>query len=179
MAQAQPNKMAVAASVAIPVEATLAYIGIGANLGDAAANVAHAFDALAALSDTRLVTRSDLYRSTPIDADGDDYINAVACIETRLAPTALLAALLAIERLQGRARSYRNAPRPLDLDILLFGALQLQTAALTIPHPRITQRAFVLIPLLQIAPAIMIPGMGAAQGFVQAVAGQAIVRVAL
>ena len=171
--------MAVAASVAAPVAATLAYIGIGANLGDAATNVAQAFAALAALPDTRLVARSDLYRSAPIDADGDDYINAVACIETRLAPTALLAALLAIEQMQGRARSYRNAPRPLDLDILLFGALQLQTAALTVPHPRMTQRAFVLIPLLQIAPAIGIPGIGPAQGFVKAVAGQAIVRVAL
>ena len=171
--------MAVAASVATPVEATLAYIGIGANLGDAAANVAQAFAALAALPDTRLVARSDLYRSAPIDADGDDYLNAVAGIETRLAPTVLLAALQAIEQMQGRVRSYRNAPRPLDLDILLFGALQLQTAALTIPHPRMTQRAFVLIPLLQIAPAIKIPGMGAAQGFVQAVAGQAIARLAL
>ena len=171
--------MIAAASTPAPVAAHQAYIGIGANLGDAQGNVAHAFAALAALPDSRLLARSDLYRSAPVDADGDDYINAVACIETRLAPAALLEALLAIEQAQGRARTYRNAPRPLDLDILLFDALQLQTPALTIPHPRLTQRAFTLVPLLQIAPAIAIPGMGPAREFLQAVAGQAIARVSL
>lgn len=165
------------ASLAATAPPTLAYIGIGANLGDALRNVAQAFTALATLPATRIVARSSLYRTAPVDADGDDFINAVACIETRLTPTALLAALLAIEQAQGRARTYRNAPRPLDLDILLFGTQQLQTAALTIPHPRLTQRAFVLIPLLQIAPSIDIPGMGPAQTFAPAVAGQAIREV--
>ena len=159
--------------------AHLAYIGIGANLGDAQGNVAQAFTALAALPESQLVERSDLYRTAPVDADGDDYINAVACIETRLAPAALLDALLAIEQVLGRARTYRNAPRPLDLDILLFDALQLQTPALTIPHPRLTQRAFTLVPLLQIAPAIEIPGLGPARGFLAAVGGQAIARLTL
>lgn len=168
---------ALAGSAAAPGAPNLAYIGIGANLGDARANVEHAFRALAALPTTRLLACSSLYCSAPVDADGDDYINAAACIDTMLSPSALLDALLAIEQVQGRARSYRNAPRPLDLDILLFGTLQLHTAALTIPHPRLTQRAFVLLPLLELAPSIEIPGLGAAQAFVAAVAGQVIRKV--
>ena len=139
---------------------TLAYIGIGANLGDAQTNVDHAFAALAALPQTRLLECSALFRTTPVDADGDDYINAVACIETTLPAPELLAVLLATELAQGRLRTYRNAPRPLDLDILLYGQARIDTPALTIPHPRLTQRAFALIPLLQIAPMISIPGLG-------------------
>ena len=177
MHPAAPNKM----PAAVPIQATaapqLAYIGIGANLGDALENVEAAFTALGALQTTRLVARSSLFRTAPVDADGGDYINAVACIETMLTPVALLEALLAIEQAQGRTRSYRNAPRPLDLDILLYGTLQLQSATLTIPHPRLTERAFVLVPLLQIAPMIDIPGMGAANVFAPAVAGQAICQV--
>lgn len=170
------------ASLPIPAPAdapALAYIGIGANLGNALATVELAFAALAALPTTRMVARSAMFCTAPVDADGDDYINAVACIETRLTPVALLDALLAIEQHQGRTRSYRNAPRRLDLDILLFGNLQLHTAALTIPHPRLTQRAFALIPLLQIAPVVDIPGMGPAQAFVHTVAGQSIRRIAV
>ncbi len=160
-----------------PAVPALAYLGIGANLGDARANVEQAFAALAALSDTRLVERSSLFRTAPVDADGGDYINAVACIETHLAPAALLAALQAIEQDHGRVRSYRNAPRLLDLDILLYGQQQIETPELTIPHPRLTQRAFVLIPLLQIAPMIRIPGKGPAHGFAPGVADQAIARL--
>lgn len=165
------------ASIAAPAPPHLAYIGIGANLGDALDNVEQAFTALAALPTTLIVARSSLYRTAPVDADGDDYINAVACIETLLTATALLDALLAIEQARGRKRSYRNAPRPLDLDILLFDTLQLQTATLTIPHPRLTQRAFVLMPLLEITPSIEIPGMGSAQAFVALLAGQAIRKI--
>ncbi|MBC7514754.1 MAG: 2-amino-4-hydroxy-6-hydroxymethyldihydropteridine diphosphokinase [Herminiimonas sp.] len=165
------------ASIPAPAPPQLAYIGIGANLGDALDNVAQAFTALATLPTTRITTRSSLYRTAPVDADGDDYINAVACIETLLTPTALLDALLAIEQVRGRTRSYRNAPRPLDLDILLFGVLQLQTEMLTIPHPRLTQRAFVLVPLLEIAPAIDIPGLGPARAFAPMLAGQAIRKI--
>lgn len=171
--------MQAAASIPQPTAAALAYVGIGANLGDAQRNVEQAFIALAALPATRLVARSSLYRTAPVDADGGDYINAVACIETLLRPPALLEALLAIEQAQGRARSHRNAPRPLDLDVLLFGTLQLQTPALTIPHPRLTQRAFVLVPLLEIAPTIEIPGLGPARAFAPAVVGQAIRKVAV
>ncbi len=169
--------MQAAASSLAPALPTRAYIGIGANLGDALGNVEQAFTGLAALPATRVVARSSLYRTAPVDADGDDYINAVACIETMMTPPALLDALLAIEQAQGRARSYRNAPRPLDLDILLFGTLQLQTAALTIPHPRLTHRAFVLVPLLEIAPAIDIPDLGPARAFAPAVCGQEIRKI--
>lgn len=154
------------------------YIGIGANLGDAQATVEAAFDRLHALPGTRLVERSSLFGTAPVDADGEDYVNAVACIETRLDPTDLLTALLAIEQDQGRQRSYRNAPRTLDLDILLYGQQVLQTPFLTLPHPRLTQRAFALIPLLQLAPMIKIPGLGPAHAYVPGVAGQRIWKIA-
>lgn len=167
-----------AAAAPVTQATVTAYIGIGANLGDAVANVDAAFAALAGLPETRLLERSSLFRTAPVDADGDDYVNAVACIATSLAPQPLLDALLGIEQRQGRLRTYRNAPRPLDLDILLFGQQTIRTPALTIPHPRLTQRAFALIPLLQIAPMIAIPGLGPAHAFAPAVAGQAINRIA-
>ena len=156
---------------------TRAYIGIGANLGDARTNVMAAIAALDALPHTRVVEHSSLFRTAPIDADGDDYVNAVACIETALQPEPLLQALLEVETGQGRLRSYRNAPRPLDLDILLYGQRTLQSPTLTIPHPRLTERAFVLIPLLQIAPLITIPGLGPAHAFAPSVVGQPISRI--
>jgi 2-amino-4-hydroxy-6-hydroxymethyldihydropteridine diphosphokinase len=162
------------AAATAPAQRSLAYIGIGANLGDARTNVEAACTALAALPQTRLHACSTLFRSAPVDADGDDYVNAVACIDTALAPAALLAALLAIEVQHGRVRSYRNAPRTLDLDILLYGQQQLATPTLTIPHPRLTERAFALIPLLQLAPGITIPGRGPAHAFAPGVAGQQI-----
>ena len=158
--------------------ASRAYIGIGANLGDAQANVEAALTALSRLPQTRLVERSSLFRTAPIDAEGDDYVNAVAAVDTTLPPEALLDALLALEQAQGRIRSGHNAPRPLDLDILLYGRLTLQTPRLTVPHPRLTRRAFTLIPLLQVAPLIDIPGLGPAHAFMPDVAGQAIRRIA-
>lgn len=156
---------------------TRAYIGIGANLGDAQSNVEQAILSLAALPGTRLVERSALFRTAPIDADGDHYVNAVAGIDTVLPPAQLLHALLALEQEQGRLRTYRNAPRPLDLDILLYGQESMQSDTLTIPHPRLTQRAFALLPLLQIAPMITIPGHGPAHAFAPGVADQVISRI--
>ena len=156
---------------------TIAYIGIGANLGDARANVEDALARLGALPATTLLRRSSSYRSAPIDSSGDDYINAVACIDTTLAAADLLAALQTIELSHGRERPWRNAPRTLDLDILLYGDAVIDSAALRVPHPRMHERAFVLAPLLEIAPDIELPGRGPARQFVAAVAGQAISRI--
>jgi 2-amino-4-hydroxy-6-hydroxymethyldihydropteridine diphosphokinase len=154
-----------------------AYVGIGANLGDARASVENAFQQLAALPDTRLTGQSSLFRTAPIDAGGDDYVNAVVRIETPLPADELLKKLQEIEHASGRVRSVINAPRTLDLDILLYGTLKISSESLTVPHPRLTQRAFVLIPLLQIDPLIAIPGKGPAHEYVQAVAGQVICRI--
>lgn len=156
---------------------TACYIGIGSNLGDARGTVERAIERLAQLQDTKLDAQSSLFRTAPIDAGGDDYINAVARIDTQLEPERLLRELQAIEQDSGRERPYRNAPRTLDLDILLYGAQTISTESLQIPHPRMTQRAFVLIPLLQIDPSITIPGYGAAHALVPGVAGQAIQKI--
>jgi 2-amino-4-hydroxy-6-hydroxymethyldihydropteridine diphosphokinase len=155
----------------------LAYIGIGSNLGDAQGNVQRAILRLARLPDTRLSGQSSLFHTAPIDAGGDDYINAVACVDTRLTAPQLLEQLQAIEQDFGRERPFPNAPRTLDLDILLFGQQTIRTQSLTVPHPRMTERAFALIPLLQIDPFIAIPGKGPAHSFVAGVAGQAIQKL--
>jgi 2-amino-4-hydroxy-6-hydroxymethyldihydropteridine diphosphokinase len=154
------------------------YIGIGANLGDALSTVQDVFRALDKIPGCRLKECSSLFRSAPINADGDDYINAVASIDTSLAPDALLDALQILEKDEGRVRSYANAPRTLDLDILLYGNQIIQTETLTVPHPRMAERAFVLIPLLQLAPAVNIPGLGEANTFLTSVAAQKIHAVA-
>jgi 2-amino-4-hydroxy-6-hydroxymethyldihydropteridine diphosphokinase len=153
------------------------YIGVGANLGDARDNVQRAIQQLGQLPHTRLIAQSDLFRTAPIDADGDDYINAVVCIETRQDPADLLQSLQTIEHEFGRERAYPNAPRTLDLDLLLYGQQTVRSEALTVPHPRIAQRAFVLIPLLQLDPLISIPGHGPAHILVPGVAGQAIQKI--
>lgn len=132
--------------------AVLAYIGVGANLGDARATVLQALQDLAALPGTKLLRRSALYRSAPVEAAGPDFINAVAEVATSLRPQQLLSELQQLEQAAGRLRPYRNAPRTLDLDILLYGDLQLDSPVLTIPHPRMYERAFVLVPLAEIAP---------------------------
>lgn len=143
------------------MSAITAYVGLGSNLQKPAAQLRSGFAGLAALPTTRVVQHSSLYRSAPVGyADQPDFVNAVAEIETGLAPQVLLAALLEIERNHGRLREFQNAPRTLDLDILLYGELQLREAGLTIPHPRMHERAFVLVPLAEIAPRIVIPGMG-------------------
>jgi 2-amino-4-hydroxy-6-hydroxymethyldihydropteridine diphosphokinase len=156
---------------------TIAYIGIGANLGDARGNVADACARLQRLPGCTLMATSSLYRTAPVDASGDDYINAVARIATTMSAMALLAALHDIEQAHGRERPYRNAPRTLDLDLLLYGDAIIDSAALTVPHPRMTERAFVLVPLLELAPAIHIPGRGPAQNYLPAVADQGIAPV--
>ncbi|HJW57464.1 MAG TPA: 2-amino-4-hydroxy-6-hydroxymethyldihydropteridine diphosphokinase [Burkholderiaceae bacterium] len=155
-----------------------AYIGIGANLGDAHGAVRNAIAQLGQLRATRLTAQSSLFCSAPIDAQGNDYINAVARIDTQLSALQLLHQLQALEHAAGRERPYPNAPRTLDLDLLLYGAQQISSSALIVPHPRMTQRAFVLIPLLQIDPLIAIPGSGPAHWFVPALADQAIRKVA-
>lgn len=157
----------------IPSEAqpVTAYIALGANLGDACGTVRQAVQALGTLPQTRLVRSSSLYRTAPIDSSGPDYINAVAEIATGLSPQALLTELQRLELAAGRERPYRNAPRTLDLDILLYDDIALDTPMLTIPHPRMQDRAFVLLPLAEIAPA----RVGA--DLLQAVANQAVKRL--
>lgn len=131
------------------------FIGLGANLGDAQATVNAAITQIAALPQTRLLRQSSLYKTAPVDAGGDDYINAVVAIATALSPLDLLHSLQHLEHHAGRQRPYWNAPRTLDIDILLYGDLRLESPELTLPHPRMGQRAFVLLPLAQIAPGLV------------------------
>jgi 2-amino-4-hydroxy-6-hydroxymethyldihydropteridine diphosphokinase len=145
-----------------------AYIGLGANLGDSRAMVLQALNALADLDGLALTRQSSLYGSAPLDAGGDDYVNAVAQVQTRLKPHALLAHLHTIEDAAGRRRPFRNAPRTLDLDILLYDGLELNDPDLVIPHPRMWLRAFVLRPLAEIAP------QRVSQQQLQAVADQSV-----
>ena len=151
-----------------------AYVGIGANLGDPAQTVRSAIAALQGLAHTRLSASSSLFASAPIDADGSDFVNAVARIDTGLAAETLLSELQKIEQAFGRERPFRNAPRTLDLDLLLYGQAQIQSSSLEVPHPRMTGRAFVLKPLLELDAAIHIPGMGQAQDFLNSVQDQRI-----
>jgi 2-amino-4-hydroxy-6-hydroxymethyldihydropteridine diphosphokinase len=137
-----------------------AFIGVGANLGDARATVQAALQALAGMAHTRLVAQSSLYRSAPVQAAGDDFVNAVAELRTNLAALELLHALQGIETMHGRERSHRNAPRTLDLDLLLYGELRLRSAELVLPHPRAHLRAFVLLPLAELDRSLRIPGLG-------------------
>ncbi|MGV3740953.1 MAG: 2-amino-4-hydroxy-6-hydroxymethyldihydropteridine diphosphokinase [Burkholderiaceae bacterium] len=151
-----------------------AYIGIGSNLGDSRTNVESAIRALDQMPASRVSARSSLFRTAPVDAGGDDYVNAVAQLETELSSQDLLDALLSVERAFGRERPFQNAPRTLDLDLLLYGNQTITMPSLQVPHPRMTQRAFVLIPLLEIDPFIAIPGKGPAHQFIPGVANQAI-----
>jgi 2-amino-4-hydroxy-6-hydroxymethyldihydropteridine diphosphokinase len=141
----------------------IAFVGLGSNLADPVEQVTHALAALDSLPQTRVLRRSSLYRSAPVGyLDQPDFINAVAQLETQLAPRALLDALLALEHECGRTREFRNAPRTLDLDVLLYDDLVHHEHGLTVPHPQMHLRAFVLQPLLEIAPDCVIPGVGAA-----------------
>lgn len=155
----------------------LAYIGIGGNLGEARDTVEQAITRLAALPQSRLLRTSSLYRTAPVDSSGDDYINAVAQLATTLSPLDLLHALQRIELEHGRQRPYRNAPRTLDLDVLLYDDQIIVSDELSVPHPRMAQRAFVLAPLLEIDPAIVIPGAGAAHDCLARISGQAISKL--
>ena len=130
----------------------LAYVGLGANLGDARAQLQDAIRGLRQLPRTEVLQVSSCYRTAPVDASGPDYLNAVAELRTELAPLELLRALQTLEQAAGRERPYRNAPRTLDLDVLLYSALNQDDPVLTLPHPRMRERAFVLVPLAEIAP---------------------------
>ena len=138
-----------------------AFVGIGANLGDAAAQVRAAIEALAAQPGTSLVASSSLYRTAPVGfAAQPDFVNAAVILATSLDPRALLETLLAIERGFGRVRAFRDAPRTLDLDLLLYEDLVLEDDDLTIPHPELPRRSFVLVPLVELDPMLVHPGTG-------------------
>jgi len=157
----------------------VAFIGIGSNLDGPQARVRRAFDALDALPGSRVTGRSPLYRSAPLGGPPQpDYVNAVARLETALAPETLLAALLAIEAEQGRTRGEANAPRTLDLDLLLYDALCCAQPGLRLPHPRMHERRFVLAPLLDLEPAARIPGHGAAAELLARCGAQPLQRIA-
>ena len=154
-----------------PRPEVVAYVALGANLGDATAALQTALQRLACTPGLRLVRASRLYRTTPIASTGPDYLNAVAEVLTTLTAPALLATLQAIENAAGRQRPYRNAPRTLDLDLLLYGSASIHSPDLTVPHPRMWERAFVLVPLAEIAPQRVPPQA------LRAVAGQGISAV--
>jgi len=154
-----------------------AWIALGANLGDARRALTGALAALAALPGTRIAAVSSLYRSAPVDAEGPEFLNAVAALDTALAPADLLAAMHAIEDAAGRERPYRNAPRLLDLDLLLHGETVSDSPALTLPHPRMHLRAFVLAPLAELAPGLTVPGRGRADALLAGITGQRIERL--
>ena len=127
-------------------------VALGANLGDAAGTVRQALMDLDRLPDTSVLRASSLYRTAPHEASGPDFINAVALVDSTLSPQMLLTALQALELRAGRERPYRNAPRTLDLDLIFYGNEVLQTPTLTLPHPRWQERAFVLVPLMEVCP---------------------------
>jgi 2-amino-4-hydroxy-6-hydroxymethyldihydropteridine diphosphokinase len=157
---------------------TLAYVGIGSNLDQPRSHVLLAFEDLGRIPDTGVVKRSSLYRSGPVGyADQPDFVNAVAEIQTSLPASRLLAELKDIEVRHGRRRSFRNAPRTLDLDILLYGELTMTLAHLTLPHPRMHERAFVLKPLYEIAPHASIPGVGTVKDCLEKTAEQIAERI--
>lgn len=133
-------------------EPTLAYIGLGANLGNAVLSVRRAQESLGSETGIQVVKAASLYRTTPMDSSGPDYINTVVAVRTTLTAMELLFALQHLEQVAGRERPYRNAPRTLDLDLLLFGDATVACPQLTVPHPRMWDRAFVLVPLAEVAP---------------------------
>lgn len=154
----------------------IAYIGLGANQGDVVESLKAALDSLRSLEQSEILATSPFYTSAPIDAPGPDFVNAVARLETTLEPYGLLLHLLDIELMLGRKRRglKKNAPRNVDLDLLLVGDIIIQSTPLTLPHPRLHRRAFVLRPLLDLAPDIRIPGQGAAQEFLDGLSDQRV-----
>ncbi len=155
-----------------------AFIGLGSNLSEPLSQVAHAIVALNGLPLTRVVKCSSMYGSAPVGyLDQPDFINAVVQVETELTPRALLEALLALELECGRTREFLNAPRTLDLDVLMYGDLIHHEQGLTLPHPQMHLRAFVLQPLLEIAPDCVIPGVGRADEASQQCVGQSLERL--
>ena len=158
-------------------QSVTAYVGLGANLGDAASSVRQAVDLLAQLPSTTLCACSSLYRSAPIDATGDDFVNAAVQLDTRLDAHNLLKELQRIESRFGRERPFRNAPRTLDLDLLVFGAETICDSTLEVPHPRMANRAFVLLPLHELNPQLQIPGLGSIEPLLARVENQQIEKL--
>jgi 2-amino-4-hydroxy-6-hydroxymethyldihydropteridine diphosphokinase len=165
VARAAPEREA-----AVPLQ-RLAYVGLGANLGDARATVERALRRLGVLG---LVRHSALYGSAPVQASGPDFVNAVAELRSGAAPLVLLDALQAIELEFGRERPWHHAPRTLDLDLLIIEGMSWCDDRLTLPHPRLHQRAFVLRPLLELVPAIALPGLGRLADHLDATTGQRV-----
>jgi 2-amino-4-hydroxy-6-hydroxymethyldihydropteridine diphosphokinase len=158
-------------------EPVRAFIGVGANLGFARDAVLNALADLSRMPSTDFVAASSLYRTAPVDGEGPDYINAVGEIETTMSAVDLLVALQAIETRYGRVRTTKNAPRTLDLDLLLYGDASIATPELVVPHPRLHERAFVLLPLIELAGPVEIPGRGPADTFVAATSDQRAERI--
>jgi 2-amino-4-hydroxy-6-hydroxymethyldihydropteridine diphosphokinase len=156
---------------------TVAYLGLGANLGDARQSLKDAVVCLAQQHAITVLAKSSLYRTAPIDAGGEDYYNLVVKLETSMTARALLALCHRVEHHFGRERPFRNAPRTLDLDIVLYGDAHIDEADLIVPHPRAFERAFVLVPLVEIDPDITIPGHGRADALLPSVAHQRIEKV--
>ncbi|MFA5370838.1 MAG: 2-amino-4-hydroxy-6-hydroxymethyldihydropteridine diphosphokinase [Sideroxydans sp.] len=158
--------------------AHIAYLALGSNLDDPLAQVKSAMSALDTLPHTRVLNRSSLYRSAPQGyLDQPDFVNAVVRVRTELAPHVLLDAMLALERARGRTREFTNAPRTLDLDMLLYDDLALHEHGLTLPHSQMHRRAFVLQPLLEIAPDCVIPGIGKAMEAARSCADQQLEKI--
>ncbi len=156
-----------------------AYLGLGANLGDPAGQIRAVLEEMRRAPDMTLLRCSSLYGSAPLDAPGQpDFVNAVALIETALAPLPLLRSLLKLEARFGRVRSFQNAPRTLDLDLLLYGEARLDLPELRLPHPRMHLRRFVLEPLVEIEPLAIIPGQGSAAQLLSDLGGQKVTRLA-
>lgn len=160
----------------MPQPSVRAYVGLGANLGDSAATLRQVLAQLHATPGITGVTASPFYRSAPVDATGPDFINAVAAVDTVLAPLALLDVLQALENEHGRLRPYRNAPRTLDLDLLLHGDARLDQERLILPHPRLHLRAFVLLPLRDLAPDLSVQGQPL-NAWIDAIHDQPIERI--
>ena len=157
---------------------TVAYVGMGANIGDPRAQLLAAWDAIGRLPDTRALARSAFYRTAPVGYPNQpEFLNNVGKIDTALEPHALLARLQKIERDLGRTRSFRDAPRTIDLDLLLYGNAAIVSPDLTLPHPRMHERAFVLKPLLELDPDAVVPGRGNATDLLRACAGQRAERI--
>jgi 2-amino-4-hydroxy-6-hydroxymethyldihydropteridine diphosphokinase len=155
-----------------------AHIGLGSNLGDPVRQVRRGLEELGHLPRTRLVACSSLYRSAPVGKlDQPDFVNAVAVLDTTLTPRELLQELFALEARHGRARGERNGPRTLDLDLLLLGDRVIREPGLEVPHARMHERAFVLLPLAEVSPGAVIPGRGPVAELVERVADQLIARI--
>jgi 2-amino-4-hydroxy-6-hydroxymethyldihydropteridine diphosphokinase len=156
----------------------VAHVGLGSNLEDPVRQVWQGFEELGHLPGTRLVAHSSLYRTAPVGkADQPDFINAVAVLDTELAPSDLLRHLLALEARHGRVRAERNGPRTLDLDLLLLGDQVIHGPGLEVPHPRMHERAFVLLPLSEVSPEAVIPGRGPVAQLLLQVPDQRVSRI--